>query len=196
MTADVHQFVRCAVGDFVLRDNRIGDILLDVVKRREALRQFLQNRRVVALGVQRLPRRAGGLHQRRHFQQRLRGERRALFRQRQTCAHVRKRHERRRAHILQDDRRFLRLRLHPLDFGYIAGRNQRLAALPPHVRHGLACQTVADFGKFQHPQGSFLHHLRVPHKSFILFSDENEPRCAANFSFRLTRMKRSVAALR
>lgn len=89
MTADVHQLVRRAVGDFVLGDNRVGDILLDVVKRREALRQFLQNRRVVALSVQRLPRRAGGLHQRRHFQQRLRGERRALFRQRQACAHVR-----------------------------------------------------------------------------------------------------------
>ena len=174
MTADVHQLVRRAVGDFVLGDNRVGDILLDVVKRREALRQFLQNRRVVALGIQRLPRRAGGLHQRRHFQQRLRGERRALFRQRQTRANIRKRHQRRRAHILQDDRRFLRLRLHPLDFGYIAGRNQRLAALPPHVRHGLARQTVADFGKFQHPQGSFLHHLRIPHKQFTQQDDSSD----------------------
>ena len=30
----------------------------------------------------------------------------------------------------------------------------------------------------------------------ILFRDEDEPRCAANFSFWLTRMKRSVASLR
>ena len=42
-----------------------------------------------------------------------------------------------------------------------------------------------------HPNFVVLHN-----SSFILFPDENAPRCAANFSLWLTRMKRSVAALR
>jgi hypothetical protein len=33
-------------------------------------------------------------------------------------------------------------------------------------------------------------------RMYILFSNENAPRCEANFSFWLTGVKRSVAALR
>ena len=81
-----------------------------------------------------------------------------------------------------------------LIFAQVMGAADFLSVADKHRPNGdfALCRGKAGFlERKAHPNFVVLHN-----SSFILFPDENAPRCAANFSLWLTRMKRSVAALR
>ena len=86
------------------------------------------------------------------------------------------------------------------------GKWLRLEFLSPYLRLFSFCDYTIQYPKeFVYSQISqtkyelFVHVMDrycLDECGIILFRDEDEPRCAANFSFWLTRMKCSVAALR
>ena len=158
LPADLMQFRRGAVRDFLLADNGGGDIVFDAVQRGKAGSQTGQNGRILAVAHQRGAGCARGAQAGGHVQQRALAEACALLGQRHLLAHVGKGHQRLSAQIAEQHAGFLGFIQRPAHLAYIIVGHEGQAFFLAHVRQGVRGQALADFGEFQHAKGAVLFH--------------------------------------
>ena len=159
MPPDIHQFAACPVGNFILGNNSIRNVLFYASGNKKPFRFRTQERGVLPLRHQRVLGGAACPQQLCHIQQHAGAQASAFLADHQCRLHIRERDHRMASRVLQDHRCFFCFRLQGLHGGQFVRRLQLPAFFRSGRRQGAFRQELADPGKFQHPQCSFLHHL-------------------------------------